>query len=151
MAAWNKSDGQKTYDLDYQTADDLVGYFENHYLPPPEWQGWHPDVSLEQVKLRVVKNEAFDIHKFNLWESNERQLTRQPFTPTINNINAPTDNLTMLQNTIISNMEKFGMTNNRVFVSRTPASEDSHRIRINIKQDRTEDNDIAMKKTLVMR
>jgi hypothetical protein len=151
MTAWNNADEQSTYDVDYQKTQDMTGYFKSHSLPPPNWLGWHPDVSLDQVKLRVVKNEAFDIHKFNLWESNERQLSRQPFTPTVNNINAPSNDLTMLQNIMISNMEKYGMTNNRITVSRTPASEDSYRMKLNFKRDRREDHDRAMRSALSMR
>jgi hypothetical protein len=155
MTAWNLQDEKNgigpSYDVDYQKSQDMVSYFRHHQLPPPEWLGWHPDVSLDQVKLRVVKNEAFDIHKFNLWESNERQLARQPFTPLIQNINAPSNDLTMLQNVMVSNMEKFGLTNNRVFVSRTPASENSYRMKINVRKDRTEEHNRAMKSSLAMR
>jgi hypothetical protein len=146
--AWNANDGESTYSIDYKSSEDLVGYFKNHYLPPAEWSGWHPDVGLEQVKLRVVKNEAFDIHKFNLWESNERQLARQPFVPLIEDINAPSNDLTMLQNVIHTNMENFGMTNNRVFVSRTPADKNTHNIRISIKQDTSDNNSAAMQDVL---
>ena len=151
MTAWNDEDGEESYNVDYQNARDLTGYFKTHNLPPSNWLGWHPDVSLDQVKLRVVKNEAFDIHKFNLWESNERLLARQPFTPSINNINAPSHDLTMLQNIMRTNMEKFGMTENRINISRTPASEDSFKMRINFKRDRREDHDRAMKSALLMR
>jgi hypothetical protein len=155
MTAWNQQDAKNgigpSYDVDYQKSRDMTEYFRHHQLPPPEWLGWHPDVSLDQVKLRVVKNEAFDIHKFNLWESNERQLARQPFTPVIENINAPSNDLTMLQNTMVSNMERFGMSNNRVYVSRTPAAEDSYSLKINMNRDRTEEHNQAMKHSLVMR
>lgn len=155
MTAWNQQDREggvaPSYDIDYQKSRDLTDYFRHHQLPPPDWLGWHPDVSLDQVKLRVVKNEAFDIHKFNLWENNERQLARQPFTPVIDNINAPSNDLTMLQNSMISNMERFGLTNNKVYVSRTPASENSYRLRINMRRDRTEEHERAMRQSLAMR
>ncbi|AOQ24716.1 hypothetical protein MTAT_20610 [Moorella thermoacetica] len=47
----------------------LEAYFKTHYLPPPEWPGWRPDVNLEDVKIKVIQNEALDIHDFDLWES----------------------------------------------------------------------------------
>ena len=144
MSEWNKADGEKTYDIDYQSSKDLTGYFKDHYLPSPEWMGWHPDVSLDQVKLKTVKNEGMDIHKFNLWESNERQLSRQPFTPMVEGINASSNDMTMLQNTIAMNMEKLGVADSRVYVTRTPSSENSHRIKIILKRDKGRENDSAM-------
>ena len=148
MTAWNNADGKKTYNVDYHSAENLTAYFKTHYLPSADWEGWHPDVSLNQVKLRTVKNEAFDIHKFNLWESNERQLSRQPFTPLIENINAPSNDMTMLQNTMVANMEKLGLTNSRVYITRTPASENSHKIKITIDKDTSDDNNNAMNSVL---
>ena len=148
MEAWNKADGKETYNIDYHTAESLTAYFKDHYLPEANWEGWHPDINLNQIKLRVVKNDAFDIHKFNLWESEERELNRQPYTPLIENINAPSNSMTMLQNTMIANMEKLGLTNNRVYITRTPASDNSHTISINIDRDNSQDDDNAMNANL---
>ena len=148
MEAWNKVDGKNTYNIDRNQSEQLTAYFQNHYLPGPEWEGWNPDVSLNQVKLRVVKNDAFDIHKFNLWENDERELSRQPFVPLIDNINAPSNNLTMLQNVIMDNMNRMGMRDSRVYITRTPASEDSHKINITLNKDNSDDHDQAMNQVL---
>lgn len=48
-------------------------------LPGADWVGWHPAVDLEEVKLKIVKNEGMDIHDFNLWPSDERSAERKPF------------------------------------------------------------------------
>jgi hypothetical protein len=151
MNAWNDNDGVASYDVDSEQAQDLTGYFKHHNLPSPNWTGWHPDVSLDQVKLRVVKNEAFDIHKFNLWESNERQLVRQPFTPTIDNINAPSNDMSMLQNSMVSNMERFGFSNNKVFITRTPAESDSYNLRIKMTRNSDKKHEEAMNHSLAFR
>jgi hypothetical protein len=150
-AAWNKNDGTQTYDIDYQTSADNVAYFKTHHLPGSNWAGWRPDVSLDQVKLRTVKNDAMDIHKFNLWESQERELARQPFVPVIENMNAPTSDMTMLQNAITSNMERYGIANPRVTVSRTPAMTNTHNITLNLTRDITDDHEEAMTASLSSR
>jgi hypothetical protein len=148
MSAWNNADGEDSFDVNYQQASDLVGYFKEHNLPSSDWIGWSPEISLDQVKLKTVKNEAFDIHKFNLWPSNERQLDRQPFTPGIENINASSNDLTMLQNSMIENMNRFGLTNNRVFVNRTPSMENSYNMKIKFIKNQEEEHDEAMRHSL---
>lgn len=65
---------------DYQRERELIDYFEGQKpLPGSDFVGWHPQVDLEDVKLKVVKNAGMDIHDFNLWESRERTLPRKPY------------------------------------------------------------------------
>ena len=45
-------------------------------------------------------------------------------------------------------MEKLGLTNNRVYITRTPASDNSHTISINIDRDNSQDDDNAMNANL---
>ena len=33
-------------------------YFSEHYLPSPLWRGWKPEISLQNVKAKAIKNEA---------------------------------------------------------------------------------------------
>ena len=33
-------------------------YFADHYLPSPLWRGWKPEISLQNVKAKAIKNEA---------------------------------------------------------------------------------------------
>ncbi len=47
-------------------------------LPGPDWIGFHPQVDLEEIKLKVVKNEGLNIHDFNLWQSDELNAARKP-------------------------------------------------------------------------
>jgi len=71
-----------------QTNEDLSEFFATHNLPGPNWLGWHPDVDLNKVKLKVVKNEALDIHDFNLWRTQEEEARREP-VPFIRDFRTP--------------------------------------------------------------
>jgi hypothetical protein len=42
-------------------------YFSTHDLPGPDWAGWKPDQSLEEVKLKFVQNTALDMGEFGFW------------------------------------------------------------------------------------
>lgn len=119
-------------------------YFKNKYLPPPEWAGWNPDVSIDQVKLKVVKNEAMDIHRFNLWDSQERQLARSQNIPEISDINARSSDMTMLHNAMIENFERSGFNDIRVNSSRTPSYRNSFQNRVSIRRDNTRQREEVM-------
>jgi hypothetical protein len=58
---------------------ELQKHFEDRPLPGPEWLGWDSRVDLEDVKLKVVKNEGLDYHDFNLWDTRERAILRKPY------------------------------------------------------------------------
>jgi hypothetical protein len=70
--------------MDVEKNPDLNEYFEDKALPRQNWAGWHPAVNLDDVKLKTVRQEALDIHDFNLWESDERKLKYKPYVPYIN-------------------------------------------------------------------
>jgi hypothetical protein len=70
--------------MDVEENPDLEDYFSDKALPRQNWVGWHPAVNLDDVKLKTVKQEALDMHDFNLWESDERKLKYKPYVPYIN-------------------------------------------------------------------
>lgn len=57
----------------------IPGVVGEEGLPGPDWVGWHPGVDLDEIKLKIVKNEGMDIHDFNLWSSDERSAERKPY------------------------------------------------------------------------
>ena len=92
-AQWQMRDRKSGVDdetvaVERQTNEDLSEFFTEHHLPGPNWLGWHPDVDLDKVKLKVVKNEALDIHDFNLWRTQEKEATREP-VPFIRDFSTP--------------------------------------------------------------
>jgi hypothetical protein len=63
------------------TADErLANYFSNNPMPGPEWAGWHPDVPLDTVKMKMVdtgtNSVAADIHKFELFPEHRFRASR---------------------------------------------------------------------------
>jgi len=48
-------------------------------LPGPDWVGWHPQVDLEDIKLKVIQNLGEDMHDYDLWPERARRLLNKPF------------------------------------------------------------------------
>jgi len=148
-AQWNILDRKEGLDADYDvgrtTSRDMVDYFKDHNLPETGWAGWHPDVNLTDVKLKTVKNEGMDIHDFNLWQSQERQLKRRPYVPTIENIHESTSSLSVLQDTMYKQLGIEGYSNSRINITRTPSLRNSAKIKFKIKRDRRKQYNQAMR------
>jgi len=150
-AQWNLKDAgegaARSYDVGKTTSRDMVDYFKHHHLPSPDWAGWHPDVDLKDVQLRTVRNEGMDIHKFNLWQSQERAMMRRPFVPMIEDIEAPTAgiDLSNLQNTLYNELENQGFTNSRIHVTRTPSITNSARMKFKVKRNRRKQYNTEMR------
>lgn len=62
----------------------LENYFQTHYLPNADSAAWHPAVDLNDVKLKTVQQEGFNLHDFGLWETQLRDLNSKPYVPLIN-------------------------------------------------------------------
>jgi len=113
----------------------LEEYFKTHYLPSPEWIGWRPEVNLEDVKVKVVQNEAMDIHDFDLWPSDVKRaelsrapVLREPFTP-------PPISIFNIRRDLINILQGRGLRN--VSVDVMPAPDFS--IELDILRDRSEE------------
>jgi hypothetical protein len=76
-----ETDGAVEFDewLREQKAEE---YFQTHSLPGASWLGWHPQVDLEDVKMKFVENAALDHHDFDLWGQRKRALARKPYINT---------------------------------------------------------------------
>lgn len=47
-------------------------------LPGPDWVGWHPNVELDDIKLKIVQNEGKNMYDYDLWPDRLRALARRP-------------------------------------------------------------------------
>jgi hypothetical protein len=52
-----------------EAKPDLVSYFKKHELPPADWEGWLPQVDMEEVKVKMIKNESLDTSEFGYYPS----------------------------------------------------------------------------------
>ena len=140
-AQWGLQDYRSGVESDAESIsphkeEELSNFFGERYLPGPNWIGWHPDVDLDKVKLKVVKNEAMDIHDFNLWESQEREMEREPI-PFIDNFNAPNPqyDTPKLRKDLLETMLNRGMKNPSIEFTTQPSHESSVNMTFDIDND----------------
>jgi len=149
-AQWAMRDGgarARNFD-DRSVAQDAVNYFRGHNLPADNWAGWHPDIDVKDVQLKVTRNEGMDIHKFDLWETQERALARRPFVPGIPggiSDNTPPQDLENLKRMIVDQVGQDGFSQARVYHSVTPATGNSMNIKIRVKRNRQKERDTNMR------
>ena len=44
-------------------------YFKKHKLPTADWEGWKPDVDLQDVEIKTIANEGMNLSDFGYYES----------------------------------------------------------------------------------
>ena len=64
---------------DWYRYKEVESYFESHRLPGPKWIGWDPRVDLEDIKMKLVREEGYDFHDFDVWEDRLYAMTRKPY------------------------------------------------------------------------
>ena len=67
---------------DFIRAQRVGQYFEDEAplpAPPTDWLGYHPGVSSDRVKLKVVQSLGKDFHDFGLWEDDVAAARREPY------------------------------------------------------------------------
>lgn len=64
----------------------LSEYFKTHKLPGPTWGGWRPDINMQDVRVKVVHNEAKDMYAYDIWPNDLQRERQQPNLPMINNV-----------------------------------------------------------------
>lgn len=74
---------QAKWGLPVDKKPSLVEYFATHYLPDPEWEGWKPEYSIEEIKLKFLNQESLEVEEFGYWEEDVQYVKN---APTIKNI-----------------------------------------------------------------
>lgn len=59
---------QAKWGLKVDKDPSLKEFFKKHPLPGPEWAGWSANVKLDDVKIKVIQNEALDLTEFGYWK-----------------------------------------------------------------------------------
>lgn len=115
--------------VERQTNEDLSTFFAEHHLPGPNWLGWHPDVDLDKVKLKVVKNEGMDIHDFNLWRTQEAESKREQI-PNIRDFRTPNPqyDTPVLRRDLIESLTRLGFDIPDIEITTQPS--DKRRVNI---------------------
>lgn len=64
---------QKVMNVLWKTGDYKVEsnseYFESKFMPGTFWSGWRPDVDLDDVEMKTIKNEGMQLADFGFYES----------------------------------------------------------------------------------
>jgi len=121
---------------DAERAEETENFFGNHYMPTEDWAGWSPAVDMKDVQLKTVTNLGMDMHKFDLWETQERAMARRPGVPLIENIDQsnPTMDVDELRRELQSHLVSQGYSNSKVNLTRTASRSDTASIKIKVKR-----------------
>jgi hypothetical protein len=51
---------EAAWGMDVEKRPELEEYFQEHELPTADWEGWSPDVDMEQVKIKMIQHQGLD-------------------------------------------------------------------------------------------
>jgi len=70
---------QAQWGMKVERRPKLAEYFQTHELPPPEWEGWLPQVDLEEVKIKVMKYQGLDTAEFGKYPNEVNEAMSAPW------------------------------------------------------------------------
>lgn len=59
---------QSMWGYEVDDKKDIVKYFSEHVLPDENWIGWEEDVSLNDVRVKLIKKAGLDFSEFDVWD-----------------------------------------------------------------------------------
>ena len=91
-------------------------YFQHHYLPPAQWEGWSPAADIDDYKVAYLDQQGMDLHDFNMWpEDVAGALAVGASFP--HNINRPRRTLTSVQAITENTLNELGVRKSDVKVT----------------------------------
>ena len=118
----------------------LEYYATKYYIPGPNWKGWEPSVSLEDIKVQVVEEEGLDLSDFNYWNDD---IAASQQVPSINEQNEylrdeiPFRGYREVEKRIRAIMQGQGLKDIRVTIR--PSTSTQTQVNIHYEQDRREE------------
>lgn len=64
---------QASYGMKVDNKEDLSSYFNEHYLPGEDWDGWQEGFNLDAMKTKIVQNEGLELGSFDIWEDDKTE------------------------------------------------------------------------------
>lgn len=58
---------QAAWGMEPDERPSLEEFFRSHYLPKADWEGWGESKDLDDIKVKVIKNEGQDLSEFGFW------------------------------------------------------------------------------------
>ena len=62
---------QSAYGMQVDEKEDLNEYFNEHYLPGEEWEGWQENFDLEAMKTKIIQTQGGNLAEHNKWEDDK--------------------------------------------------------------------------------
>lgn len=129
---------------DYIRAKKLESYFDDESpfdAPRADWIGYHPAVTMDDVKLKVVQAQGLDFHDFDLWESDEHSAARKPY---LDEAASDLMNPTIMREDILSSLTALRL--NDLNVEIVPTTGDQTRITLDVGTNRRKELDRELKR-----
>ena len=64
---------QAKWGMKVDTKTDIHDYFKTHNLPDENWEGWSQNTSLDNIKVKVMKNEGIELTEAGFWADDEKR------------------------------------------------------------------------------
>ncbi len=123
---------QAKWGMDVDDRPELEDYFKDFHMPDANWAGWEPGVNLEDIKYKVVKNEALDVTEFGMWDDTKKRAEMLNIKPP--NIFKPNKDISSIRGEINKVLKGHGIRDLIIEVSETTNS-----MGINVDVDISED------------
>lgn len=77
---------EAAWGMPVEARPDLEEYFKQHELPPPTWEGWHPNSNMDNVKIKIAQSQGIDLSQMGYYpqqisEANLVNMTYPDFSP----------------------------------------------------------------------
>ncbi len=109
-------------------------YFQHHYLPPSDWEGWDPSREMDDYKVVYLDHQGMDLHDFNMWPEDVvgARLVGAEFS---RNINRPRKSSGGIQRTTEQTLHDLGVNKQDLFIN--ARSDGSYNTHITVRKDVT--------------
>lgn len=64
---------QSKFGMKVDEKETLQSFMADKYVPDANWEGWRPEVSLDDIKVKVLKNEGMELTESNYWDDDEKR------------------------------------------------------------------------------
>jgi hypothetical protein len=62
---------QAKWGMKIDSKTNISNYFENHYLPDEKWEGWNPNTSLDNIKVKVMNKAGIEATESGYWQDDQ--------------------------------------------------------------------------------
>ncbi len=75
----DEGEGSESYPDWYRRAIYIPSKLTESGIPGPDWVGWHPNVELDDLKMKMVDHLGLDMYTYDLWQSDKRRVAAKEF------------------------------------------------------------------------